>query len=252
LNTERRERIRKLIQSKGEIKLKELESLFPEISSMTLRRDLAFLESNGYIVRTRGGAIPVTRLSATGEDVYSQRAMENVEAKSRIAKKAVNFIEKGRSLFIDSGTTMMYLAKEIPDENLSIITTGPNIGLEIIKKSRPTVTIIGGQLGRNTLSTSGIYSLSYLKGINIDTAFMATSGFSLESGFTSGNYNECELKKEIIRKARRTVMLMDVSKIDKNMPFTFAVLEDIDVLICDAKLPDRIMEAADRNGVLVY
>ena len=45
---------------------------------------------------------------------------------------------------------------------------------------------------------------------------------------------------------------MDITKIDKTMPYTFATLKDIDVLICDKDLPDAIKKAAQQNGVLIY
>lgn len=249
MNAQRREIINAYIQNKGEVKLKELEKLFPEVSTMTLRRDLSYLESKGQIVRVRGGAKSVNLFSSLKEDMYSLRAMENVEAKMKIAKKALDYVERGRSYFIDSGTTMMCLAKVLPDEDLSILTSGPNIALEIIKNNNPSVTLVGGQLSRNNLSTSGANSLNFIKDINVDIAFMATSGFSLEYGFTCGDYNECELKRAVIRKARKVILLMDVSKIDKNMPFTFATLKDIDVLICDKALPEDIVQAAERYGV---
>ena len=252
MNIHRREVIKGYIQDKGDVQLRELEAMFPEISSMTLRRDMAYLEGKGIIIRTRGGAISMTRLSGLGEDIYSLRAKENIDAKMKVAKKAVELIETGRSIYIDSGTTMMCLAKVIPDENLSILTSGPNIAMEIIKNPKPSITIIGGQLSRNNLSISGLYSLEFLKNINIDIAFMATSGFSLESGFTSGNFGEAELKKNIIRKARKTILLMASDKIDRNMPFTFANLKNIDVLVCDIEIPEAIARAAMANQVEVY
>jgi len=251
LNAQRREIINAYIQNKGEVKLKELEKLFPEVSTMTLRRDLNYLESKGQIIRVRGGAKSINLFSNLKEDMYNLRAMENVEAKMKIARKALAFVERGRSYFIDSGTTTMCLAKVLPDEDLSILTSGPNIALEIIKNNNPSVTLVGGQLSRNNLSTSGANSLNFIKDINVDIAFMAASGFSLEYGFTCGDYNECELKKAIIRKARKVILLMDVSKIDKNMPFTFAYLKEIDVLICDKPLPENIVQAAERYGVEV-
>lgn len=252
MNIDRRDAIQSYIHHKGEVTLKELEERFPDVSSMTLRRDLVYLEEQGDIVRVRGGAKSIHSLSGVKEEVYNLRAAENIEAKMKVAKKAVELIETGRSIFLDSGTTMMCLAKMIPDEHLFILTSGPNIGLEIIKKHNPSVNLIGGHLSRDNISVSGMNALEFIKYINIDIAFMATSGFSLEAGFTSGNFNECELKKAIIQKAQKTIMLMDVSKVDKNMPFTFAALKDIDILICDQQLPDEISKAASENDVKVH
>jgi DeoR/GlpR family transcriptional regulator of sugar metabolism len=91
--------------------------------------------------------------------------------------------------------------------------------------------------------------MCFIKNINIDVAFMATSGFSLESGFTSGDFNECTLKRAIIKKARKVILLMDTGKVNKNMTFTFALLKDIDVLVCDGELPQDIEKEAKKCGV---
>jgi len=251
VNTQRRDAIMELLNSKGEVYLKDLEELFPDCSSMTLRRDLKYFEENGYVKRTRGGAVALSMLSITAEDVYSRRALENTAAKSLIARKAAAFIEGGRSFYVDSGTTLMLFAKEIPDDYVSILTSGPNIALELIKKSKPNVMLIGGQLNRNTISVSGANATSFLAGVNIDTAFMAASGFSLQNGFTSGTYSECELKQEVLQRASSVIMLMDSSKCGKSLPYTFGMLKDVNMLVTDDMLPEDLKAAALENGVKV-
>lgn len=253
MNADRLDNINEYIQARGEVKLSELEELMPKISSMTLRRDLAFLEERGDVIRIRGGARSIASLSERfiKEEAYNRRANENTDGKRLVAQKALTLVEKGRSLFLDSGTTMMGLAKLIADEQLFILTSAPNIGMELIKRQGVTVTLIGGQLSSDNISVSGANSLDFIKNINIDIAFIATSGFSLDSGFTSGNFNECELKKYVIKKARKVVMLMDNTKLDANMLFTFAELKDIDVLVTDGQLPESVLKAAAKSKVTV-
>ncbi|MEF9863675.1 MAG: DeoR/GlpR family DNA-binding transcription regulator [Christensenellaceae bacterium] len=251
MNTERREEIKELLRARGEVKLRDLEQHFTECSSMTLRRDLKFLEDNGFVKRTRGGAVAMSRLSIAAEDIYSERALENVAQKYTIAKKALQFIERGRSIYVDAGTTMMLFTREMEDEYLSIMTSGVNIAMELIKKQKPSVTLIGGQVNRNTISVSGVNSCSFVREVNIDIAFMASSGFSIENGFTSGTYTECEIKKEVVNRARKVIVLMDSKKIDKIMPFTYAYMEDIDVLISDGDLEEEIVKEANRRNVLI-
>ncbi len=251
MKTDRREEIKELLRTKGEVKLKDLESRFNDYSSMTLRRDLKYLEDNGFVKRTRGGAVAMSRLSIAAEDVYSERALENVAQKYTIAKKALTFIERGRSIYLDSGTTMMLFTREMEDEYLSIMTSGLNIAMELIKKQKPSVTLLGGQVNRNTISVSGVNSCNFIKDVNIDIAFIAASGFSIENGFTSGTYTECEIKKEVINGARKKIVLMDSKKIDKIMPFTFAFMEDIDVLVTDGEMDEFILGEAKRKNVLV-
>ena len=249
----RQERILRLIEHKGEIQLQQLKELFPEVSMMTLRRDLISLENEGHLIRTYGGAVSVKKVSDLNgeEDAYSMRAQENVEAKMKIAEKALPMVEKGRSIYIDAGSTLMCLARILPDESFSIVTSSANISLELVKKLRTSVVVLGGLLNRNTLSMSGPNALSLLDTINIDLAFMAASGFSLDNGFTISNIYECELKRKVIKRAKKVIMLMDTSKINKDLAFTFANVEDIDVWVCETKLPPEVEAEAKKYGVQI-
>ena len=64
-------------------------------------------------------------------------------------------------------------------------------------------------------------------------------------------FNEGELKKFNYQEARK-IMLMDSTKFNKDMPFTFATLKDVDILISDQKLPDNILKEAEKYEVTVY
>ena len=70
----------------------------------------------------------------------------------------------------------------------------------------------------------------------------------MENGFTCGNYSECEFKQLIIRKARKVVLLMDSSKIDKSLPYTFAEIGDVDAVITNRDLPPEIARLARERG----
>ena len=89
----------------------------------------------------------------------------------------------------------------------------------------------------------------FLADINIDLAFVAPSGLSLKDGFTSGNYSECELKHTIVEKARRVIVLMDKSKLNRCLPFTFCKLENVHAIVTDDYLPEDITSAAKECGI---
>lgn len=249
MKDERREIIKAMFRTKGEVKLKELEERFPDCSSMTLRRDIKGLEDQGLVKRTRGGAVAMSNLMLITEDAYHKRAMLNTDKKMEISKKAAGLFEQGCSIFIDAGSTMMFLAREIPDEYGSIITPGVNTALELMKKRNPIITLIGGQLNKSSLSAAGVNSAEFISSINIDIAYMASSGCTFESGFTCGTYTECGIKKEVIRRARRKIVLMDSSKFGKNMPFTFAQFEDIDILVTDGQADSQMAQGIRDCGI---
>lgn len=237
---ERMQTIKQYLQENGEAKLVDLEKLFPDISSMTLRRDLKRLEEFGDVVLTKGGAKSISHLSRIKEELYSKRSLENISEKNTIAKKAMEFVEEGRSIFLDSGTTIMCLAQLLEEQKLFITASAPNTALECAKNPNATISLIGGELSRDNLSLSGINALDFLNNINIDTAFIAASGFTFKNGFTCGNYAEGEIKKKVIEKANKVIALVDSSKFGKSMPFTFANLEHIHHFITDANITDEI------------
>jgi DeoR/GlpR family transcriptional regulator of sugar metabolism len=248
---ERQEKIQTIISVNGETKLSELEQLFPDVSAMTLRRDLEKLETQGEIVRTRSGAKSIEHLARLKEEQYSQRASENIAEKKDIAQNAYQIIEQGCSVFLDSGTTVTCLAKLLTNDKLFVITTAPNIALECAKNPNITVFMTGGQLSSGNLSLSGVNALSFLDHINIDVAFMATSGFTFNNGFTCGNFDECQMKKRVIEKATKAVMLIDSTKFGKNLPFTFATLSDIDLLVTDDRINREVLEELQKQEVEV-
>ncbi len=238
--------IKKLIEERGRISLNELTRIYPQVSSMTLHRDLQALESEGVLIRVRGGAVSVKELNKNVEDMYSQRAISNTQLKKEIAVKAIQFAERGHSIFIDSGSTTLFFAKELPDLNYYVTTNGINIAFELARKTMPVVNMIGGVISKNNLSASGSLSQMFLDNVNVDIAFMACSGFTPEHGFMCGHMNENDFKANVIKKARKRVMLMDSTKVNRSMPFTFSTLKDIDVLITDSSLPDDVKQTIKR------
>ena len=240
----RRQLIAELIQSQPFISLKELEEKFPDVTGMTLRRDIEYFEKQGELIKVRGGARSMKFITSTSDDGYTEREKENYNSKVAIATKALMFVEKGRSYFLDSGTTIMRLAENIPDEHMTITTPGPNIALELAKKQHPIINLVGGIVNRESISVTGSMAIDFLSDINIDIAFIAPSGYSQNNGFSCGNYAESELKNFIVKKARTVIMLMDTSKLDKNLPYTFCRLSDIDILITDKPIPVSFLDTS--------
>jgi len=237
----RQEAIKSYIEERGEVGLSELTTRFSDWSEMTIRRDLAFLEEQRCIIRTKGGARVLPTSYGVTEDVYGEREKRNFPQKQEIARKAAELAEADSGIFLDAGSTIMAFSRLLPDKNIAVITASPNIALEVLRtKQNPTLILLGGTLSRKTISVSGLHVLDQLRDLNVDTAFMCASGYSEEAGFSVGSQNECELKRTVIERARRVVMLFDSSKMETTMPFTFARPEDIDILVTDGAFPKKL------------
>lgn len=248
---ERRRLIQDYIQRKQEVTLNELKELVPDVSEMTLRRDIKALEQEGSIIRIHGGAKSINSINMLVEDVFSKRSGVNNDKKQEIGDKAAEYVVSENSIYLDSGSTTMALAQRMPDKRVLISTSGLNIALELLRLQNSTVNIIGGEFDKNSISMAGPQAVKNIWNLNIDTAFIGVSGFSKECGFSCGSAYHCEIKNLVLKKAKRRIVLMDSTKVGKALPYTFAWPEDIDLVITDSALPDDIRNFLQEKGVEV-
>ncbi len=245
--------IEEFIDRVGRVSLKELENAFPKVSSMTLRRDLNRLEENNKILKIPGGALSVNTVLRAKEADFSERINFNSEEKLEIAEKAVEIVEANSSIYIDGGSTTTYFARALPDENYYVLTNALTIAETVIRKAKPTVTLLGGDLTKNNFITVGRTCYELIEGINIQTAVMACTGYIKETGsFSCGNQAEAEVKRKIIEKADFVIMLLDTSKVYKKSPYTFATLKDINCMVVDSSFPESLKADIQKAGVKIY
>lgn len=244
----RQEQMREYIEKKNVATIKELQSMFPDVSLMTIHRDLDAMQKNGYVVKFRGG---VKSVRLAGDPEFNVRMRENNAGKMVAANKALELIQPNASVFLDASTTNLALVKALPDISLNIFTTGPSIALELCRLHNPVVTLCCGTINRKNLALSGQNTLQMLSEINIDLAFIGVSGCSVDAGFTCGTEGDMLVKRLVIQKARTSVIMCDREKFNCLMPYTFAKLSDVDYLICDTAVPEAFARAAGENGLKI-
>ena len=250
MKKDRIEEIAELLDKRGKLTLSQLDDFFPDVSQMTLRRDLLYLEQTGRIIRVRG-AMSVKEVQKVSSEPYAKKTAMHTDAKIKIAQKAASLIEENCSLFIDGGTTAMYLAKEMRDIDIHVFTNGLAVAIELAQKKNLDVTMLGGQVMKDNLSTASPVARSYFENTNFELAIISASAFTPENGFSCGSMIEADLLKMARKKSKSMYMMLDSSKIGKIMPHTFARLEDIDVLITDDDFPADLKEAFGKQNIIV-
>ncbi len=243
--------IAELLDKRGKLSLKQLGEQFPGVSQMTLRRDLLQLEMDGKIIRVRGGAMSVREVEKTSGSPYTKKTTMHTDEKIIIAQKAAKLVDEGTCLFLDGGTTALYLAKELPDRHCNVFTNGIAVATELAKKKNVVVNLLGGQLVKENLTTATAFSSLYFTETNFELAVISASAFTPESGFSCGTQMEAELLRVICKKAHALYMMLDSSKIGKIKPHTFARLEDINVLITDDEFPEELKEVFKSKDIVV-
>ena len=251
MKKERIEAVAELLDKRGKLSLAQLCEAFPEVSEMTLRRDRRKVEQENRLIRIRGGAMSVNEVRKVSGEEYTKKTVINTDQKRTIARKAAALIEPGCCMFLDGGTTAMYLAKEMSDIPCNIFTNGIAVAMELAQKKNAHIILLGGQLLKENLSTASPAAKAYLENSNFSIAMISASAFTPEHGFSCSSQIEADLLRMVRAKADTLFMMLDSSKIGKVKPYTFAQIEDLDVLITDDMFPDDVKEEFKKKNIVV-
>ena len=245
----RRDNICELLKEKNILLISELSSIL-NISKTTIRRDLNILAKEKRIIRTHGGAI--IQSTKDYEPPYMIRSLKMIEEKRTIGKFAASLIPESSLVFIDVGTTLLELAKNLPtDKNISVITNWLPIAKILGEKMFPNLFVLGGKVNCREMSIIGNYSMQSLDNFNIEICFIGVGGVSIEHGITDYTFEEIEMKKRVIQRAKKKIVLADHKKFDRLAPIKICDLSDIDKIITSEGLEDKDRIAIEKYGVEV-
>ncbi|MEU2684665.1 DeoR/GlpR family DNA-binding transcription regulator [Streptomyces hygroscopicus] len=226
--TERQQEIMRYATAAGRVEVAQLARDL-RVTAETVRKDLNALQQLGLLRRVHGGAVPVNQLLAEPE--VAART-EWTEEKKRIAKAALAELPPQGSVFIESGSTTALLAEQLPpDLQLIVYTNSLPVAMMLAPRPQLTVITLGGRVRAVTLGEVDNFALRSLREINVDVAFLGANGISLERGLTTPDAAEAEVKRQILRSARRRVLLVDRTKIGEAALWRYGELSDIEVLI---------------------
>ncbi len=204
-----------------------------EVSEVTIRQDLDFLEKEGLLRRTHGGAILSAKIGL--ERPFQVEETSHKEEKERIAAAAVELVSSGDTLILDVGTTVTAAARQLVEQKKkpTVFTNGLNIAAILEADPDITTIVTGGTLRPKQHSLVNPFAGFILPRIHADIAFIGVNGVEAEHGVTNVNVAEAEMKALFVRAARRRVVLADSSKIGQVALAKFADLQQIDLLITD-------------------
>lgn len=235
----RQQTILALLRDHSPLTVPELERRL-RASPATVRRDLAFLEGLGKIVRTHGGVMHPD--DASGEVPFDRKSRSAIAAKQRLAAAAA-LAKAGETVFVDAGTTVLEVGKRLlAQKDLTIITNsipllslGPENGARIIA--------LGGEVRNVSLALVGAGALEWVRRIKIDLAFLGASGIDPAEGPTTTELAEAGMKSAVVAKARRAVVVADASKWGRPATIRYADWRQIHDLFTD-HAPSRAERAA--------
>lgn len=221
-----------------------------DVTPETIRKDLAFLETQGKLKRVHGGAIALERLFY--EPTLPSRDSVLPNEKERIAIRALEEVPEGGSIILDAGSTTARLAALLPrDRELLVVTNSLPIAALLADSPSLNVMLIGGRLRQKTMATVDSWALEALGEIRVSIAFMGTNGISLERGFTTADPGEAAVKRAMVTAANRTVVLADHTKVGEEKFVRFASIHDADELITSEGISQLAKSELESSGLKV-
>ncbi len=244
---ERRNKIIEILDKTGKVKVNELSKLFG-ISEVTIRNDLAKLESMGMLERIHGGAVSNYR------DYYrmsiAERMKTNAEEKKSIAAEVASMISNDDTLMINSGTTNLYVLQELKNlRNITFVTNAVYFSQEHIKLQDYVMILIGGILEPKNQLTYGDDAINQLKRYKADKLILSVDGICAEDGISTYFYLEAEINREMIARAKTTIVVADYTKIGRTSFANIASLEGIDILVTNKNANKEEIQKLREMGV---
>lgn len=246
----RRMLIAEQISRIGEVDFASLSSRF-DVSEMTIRRDIEVLEESGLVRRVVGGAISVRGTST--EPPFESRASRAAQEKEHIALAVVNLLEPAETVFLDSGSTVLSVARAIRGRNLGLTVVTPSIlaGIELADEPNTTVFLTGGKVRSGELSLIGQDAIEAFSRFNGNTFVMGVAGVDAIAGVSDYSYEETHVKKAAAKAAKRVILAVDHTKFGQISLVNISSLAEVSIIVTDATGDDPTLKAASDAGVRV-
>ena len=248
---ERQEAIASLVIANGRASVTELAQAY-DVTTETVRRDLAALDKAGVLRRVHGGAVPVRALHLVEAGV-GERETTRAEHKDAIAAAAADLLpQSGATVLLDAGTTTARVAAHLPtDRELVVVTNSVPVATRLAAVPSVSLQLLGGRVRGVTQAAVGEQTLRVLDTLRVDIAFIGTNGISVRHGLSTPDSEEAAVKRAMVNSANYVVAVADSSKVGREDFVSFAPLSSVDTLITDSEISDADRSQLTEHGVEV-
>lgn len=219
------------------------------ISKATVRRDLQILADKNVLRQVRGGATSLVSGTAL-EPSYSVKKSINHEEKTRVGERAVELVREGETIIIDSGSTMVEMAKALKNKkNITVATNDILIANELVHFKDINLTVIGGDIRKNYYTMYGYIALLALEHINADKVFLGVDAIDCTKGCMITNTEEVVIKKAMMAAAKERIVICDHSKFTNLAFIKLCQINEIDRIITGQELDSNIYNLFLEKGI---
>lgn len=245
---QRKKEILKYVSKADFRSLKDIAEHF-QISINTARHDVNELSSQNLLQKFYGGVKVIEKKQSSK---YTARMNKNREEKLRIAKFAAQLVQDNDILFIDAGTTTSgiidYLNK---DFHLTFVTNNIHVMSRVVDVENWDMIVVGSRLKHSSHSLINVHDWDYLHTLNLNKAFIATTGLTIHSGATNPDHGDAMIKSTMIKQSQYSFLLLDSTKFDQTSLSTFAKMTDFARIITDKAVPKSYCEYCEEQNIIM-
>lgn len=244
--TERQSKIIKLVNQYQKIEVSRLAEIL-DVSQVTIRKDLDFLEAEGLLSREHGYA-----LIKNANDINTRLTI-NYETKLKIAIKAAEMVSNGETVMLESGSTCALMAEELAKlkKDVTIITNSAYIAIRVRDLPLRKVILLGGDYQKEYQGMVGPLIRKCAREFYVDKFFVGTDGFIPQAGFTCDDLMRVETMRYMAASANRMIILADSSKFEQKGVVIQSTFDDIDTICTDSGISQKALDILKKNNIHV-
>jgi DeoR/GlpR family transcriptional regulator of sugar metabolism len=214
------------------------------VSEDAIRRDLRALAAEGKCKRVYGGGLPIS------PDVpFEHRLLNDSKEKRALALAALTLVSEASTVFLDSGSTNLALAREMPpDRSLTIATNSISIASVLLERKNFKVIVLGGEIDRETGAAIGLSAIREAERLSFDLCFLGACAVSVSLGIGAFQMADAEFKRTLIARSDRTAALVTMDKVETRAPFQVAALAVLDHVVLESGTSEEIVSTFSNAG----
>jgi DeoR/GlpR family transcriptional regulator of sugar metabolism len=215
------------------------------VSEDAIRRDLRALAAEGKCKRVYGGGLPISPDGVPLE----HRLLNDSKEKRALALAALSLLSEASTVFLDSGSTNLALAREMPpDRSLTVATNSISIASALLERKNFKVIVLGGEIDRETGAATGLSAIREAERLSFDLCFLGACAVSMSLGIGAFQLADAEFKRTLIARSDRTAALVTIDKVETRAPFQVAALAVLDHLVLEGGTSEEIVSTFSSAG----
>ncbi|MBS6953013.1 MAG: DeoR/GlpR transcriptional regulator [Enterocloster asparagiformis] len=247
----RHQRIKSMLANQETVSLSEFCGTL-NCSESTIRNDLRFLESQGVLKRTFGGAMLLDTVT-NGYNI-TVRSTANQQYKALMADYIVkNIIVPGSTIALDSGSTALEIAKKLCEAQIDITVITNSFAAAAVLAQHESINfyLAGGNYSPHTGSFFDEITTAAITSLYADLFFFTAHGVSADVGFTIGSSAEGPIKRTMIQCSKKTIAVLDHTKIGHTGLKLVCGFDSIHTIITDSLADPSAVNSLRQKGVEV-